>query len=136
MRVAKNINNDGFTLVEIIVAIVVTTLVTTGLYTMVNNIRGLNDRSRDLVLINALIEDKIEELRNATFVALDDGDYEFTDQLPPTIAGPREAIYSISTVAGGNGLKQVMLNVSYSEAGASRTLSYVTYIGELGIGQY
>jgi len=133
MRV-ENTQTSGFTLLEVIVAIVVATLVTTGLYTMVNNIRGLNDRSRDLITVNSLIEDKIEELRSATYLGLSDGEFDFSDELPQTIAAPREAVYVVT--ATENNLRQVSLSVTYNEAGTARTIDYITYIGELGVGQY
>jgi prepilin-type N-terminal cleavage/methylation domain-containing protein len=134
MRVAKLTN--GFTILEVVVTIVVASLVISGLSVMVNNIRVINNRSGDLVQINSIIEDKIEQLRSRTYLSLSNGNYDFTNELPPTIAKSKQASYAVSSVNGSSYLKKVVLTITYNDFGKAKTLSYVTYIGELGVGQY
>ncbi|HEU5187581.1 MAG TPA: hypothetical protein VFT87_03695, partial [Candidatus Saccharimonadales bacterium] len=101
---------------------------------MMSMIDALNDRARDRAAINALVENKVESLRSISFVGLADGTTDFTNELPASVGAPRSATYTISSA--NTALKQVDVVVTFSDHGESRTMSYKTYIGELGVGQY
>lgn len=97
-------------------------------------IDSLNDRARDRASVNALVENKVEGLRSISFVGLTDGTTDFTSELPASIGAPRSAVYTVSSVSPA--LKQVDVVVTYNDHGQTRTTTYRTYIGELGVGQY
>lgn len=128
------VSNRGFTIIELLVTIVVFGLVVPGLVGLITSIDRLNDRARDLSVINSLVENKTESLRSISYTGINNGAFDFTSELPNTIGGPRTASYTISSI--NSALKQVDLVVTYNDHGTSRTLSYRTYIGELGVGQY
>lgn len=94
----------------------------------------LSQRVRDSVLANAYVEGKIESLRSAGYLGVNNGTIDITSELPSELNAPRSGSMVVSTPS--DGLKQVDLTVNYNEQGISRTLSYRTYIGELGVGQY
>ena len=132
---SKNTHSQaGFTIVELLITIILLALAVPVLGSLVSMLSGVNDRARDLALIHALAENKIESLRSAGFGNLALGTTSFTSELPSSIATPRSAQYVVTSVS--TPLKQVQITISYNDHGQTRTLNYRTYIGELGVGQY
>lgn len=129
-----NKNQSGFTIVELLISIVVFAIVVPGLASFLNFISSLNDRARDVSVINAMVENKVEALRSVSFVGVGTGTTDFSDELPQHISRPRTATYEISSVSPS--LKQIDVTVTYNDSGSERTLTYRTYLGELGVGQY
>jgi prepilin-type N-terminal cleavage/methylation domain-containing protein len=125
---------DGFTVIELLVTIAVVGILVPTLAGFINTLNRLNDRARDMSIINSLAENKVEGLRSVGFGGLNTGTTTFTGELPATIGTPRSATYTISSP--NSAIKQVDVNVTYNDHGTSRTLSYRTYVGELGVGQY
>ena len=123
----------GFTIVEIIVGIAVTGLFISSLTVAFTSLTTLNDQGRDLVSVNGIAEAKIESLRSANFVALTDGTVDFTDELPTSLGNAKSGTYTVATV--NDSLKQVTVEITYSQYDKQRTNHYSTYIGELGIAQ-
>ncbi len=135
------INNEqsGFTIVEIIVAITVAGFVTLGLSVMVTNLNVVSDRTRDLVAATSAAENKFEDLRSSSFLALSDGTIDFTDELPNALSEPRQGAYTVSDSSLPNvsaAVKEVVLTIYYNAHGRTETLVFKEYIGELGVGQY
>ncbi len=132
-RTSRNLE-QGFTMVELLVTIIVLSILVPAFVTMITTLDSINDRARDMAAVHALAEYKIEGLRSINFTGLTNGTTNFTNELPATIAVPRSATYTVSSVNAA--LKQVDIAVSYNDHGSTRNLSYRTYIGELGVGQY
>lgn len=126
--------NDGFTLIELLIAIGLFAILVPVLMGFLTLLAVINDRARDVAIVNALVENKIESLRSKGFVALTNGETDFTNELSTDIAGARSATYAISTAEPG--LKQIDVIVTYDDHGDEKTLNYRTYLGELGVGQY
>lgn len=129
-----NKKNAGFTIVELIVAISVFAILVPAVAAFLNLLGTINDRARDIAVINALVENKVETLRSLSFVGVNTGTTDFTDDLPDAIAPPRSATYEVSAVSST--LKEINISVSYNDHGETRTLTYKTYLGELGVAQY
>jgi len=129
-------NQNGFTLVEVVVTIIVAGIMMIGLSSTVVGIRLVNARAKDAVLVNSIVEQKIEELRSQTFIRLVDGSYDFTADLPDTITSNRYAGYEVASIPGNPALKQVTVTVSYNDFNDEEVYTYRTFIGELGVGQY
>ena len=124
---------DGFSLVEMILTIVVAISFIAATDVVVNDYVHLGQHSRDLILANSYVEGKIEALRSAGFNGVDTGTTSLTPELPSQLNSPKSGTMTISSPS--NGIKQVDISVTYSDQGVSRTYSYRTYIGELGVGQ-
>ncbi len=132
---SKNTHSQaGFTIVELLITIVLLALAVPVLGSLVSMLSGVNDRARDMAIIHALAENKVESLRSAGFGNLAVGTVTFTSELPSTIATPRSAQYVVTSPSVA--LKQVQITISYNDHGQTRTLNYRTYVGELGVGQY
>jgi prepilin-type N-terminal cleavage/methylation domain-containing protein len=125
---------SGFTIIELLISIAVFGVVIPGLVALINGINDLNDRARDLSVINGLVENKVESLRSISFVGINNGTVDFTSELPATIGGPKSANYTVSSAS--TSLKQIDINISYQDNGTTKNINYRTYLGELGVGQY
>jgi hypothetical protein len=138
MKRKLRLSEGGFTIVEIITGILVMTVFVIGMGIAVINLTYINDRAYDLVLINALVENKMESLRSAGFGTLEDETIDFSDDLPSSIGAPKSATYTISDQGDsevGGSLKKVDFTISYTVGRTPQTATYTTYIAELGIGQ-
>ncbi len=131
--VAKK-NNNGFTIIELLVAIAVVGILVPTLVGFVSTLNRMNDRARDLSLVNSLAENKIESIRSAGFSSLSNGTTTFTGELPISLGNPKSGTYIVS--APNAGIKQVDLTITYNDHGSTQTINYRTYVGELGVGQY
>lgn len=127
---------NGFTLVEIIVTIFVFAIILPAVAYMIVSLSVINDRARELSLVHSLAQNKIEELRSKGFIAVDGGG-TFTNELPDTLPKPRSAEYAVGLVDPDDpSLKEITITVTYNDRGEARTLTYKSYLGELGVGQY
>lgn len=125
--------SEGFTLVELLVSIAVGAIVVSSLNMLVSGYLHVSQRGRYLNATNSYVEGKVEALRNSGYNAATVGTSSLTSQLPSLLPPSRSASMTISSPSSG--LKQVDITVSYKDQGLTRTYSYTTYIGELGVGQ-
>lgn len=124
----------GFTIVELLLVIVVGSILVLSINTILTSHAYLSQRGRDLILANAYAELKMESLRSIGFLGLTDGTTEITNELPSELSNSRNGTLVISSFSPS--VKQVLITITYNEQGKSRTYSYKSYIGELGVGQY
>lgn len=124
----------GFMIVELIVTLIVASVLVLSLHTIVTSHGYVSNRSKSVVLVNAFAEHKVEALRSAGFLNLTDGTTTVTSEMPGDLLAPRSAILTISSQT--DAIKKIHLSITYNEQGASKTQTYTTYIGELGVGQY
>lgn len=124
----------GFTIVELLIAIAVVGILVPTLAGLINTMNRLNDRSKDLTIVNSTAENKIEALRSIGYTGVNNGSYTFTNELPATLSSPKSAVYTVSTPNAG--MRQVDLVITFNDHGSTQTVNYRTYIGELGVGQY
>lgn len=122
----------GFSIVELIIAMVVGVTFISSMNLVVDNYTTLGKRSRNLVLANSYAEAKIEGLRNSGYNALTAGTTSLTAELPSQLPS-RSGTMTITQ--NQPGLKQVDISIGYNDLGVTRAYSYRTYVGELGVGQ-
>ena len=127
-------SQQGFTIIELLVAIAVIGILIPTLVGFVNTLNRFNDRARDMALVNSLAENKAEALRSLGYTGLSNGTTSFASELSTSLGSPKSANYTISTP--NTGIKQVDIAISYNDHGSVQTVNYRTYIGELGVGQY
>jgi type II secretory pathway pseudopilin PulG len=129
----KNRPLSGFTIVELVITIVIAGFIIPAVAIAITNLSVINKISRDKALANMLVQNKIETLRSAGYNALSNGTTSFASELPNTISSPKSASYTISSPA--TGIKQIDVNVSFTEYNVTKNLTFRTYISELGVGQ-
>ena len=125
---------SGYTLVEILVALIVGSIMIGSASVIINSQTKLNQRGRDLVIANAFAEARTEAIRSAGYLSLGIGTTDITNELPQELKAPRTATLTVTEPS--TGLKEISLYISYNDQGSSRTENYKTTIGELGVGQY
>lgn len=125
---------DGYMTVELIVTLVVGAILILSLNTIVVTHAYLTQRSRSLVASNAYAEHKIEALRSAGYLQVPIGTTSLTNELPVDLQRPRSGSLVVSQFS--TAVKEIRLTIDYNEQGKTRSHSYTTYIGELGVGQY
>jgi prepilin-type N-terminal cleavage/methylation domain-containing protein len=130
----KEHTQNGFTITELIVTIVLLGIFATGISVGITSLGTINDRAREVADVDMTVENKIESLRSQHFTNLPlGGPVNFASELPDTVTSPRTASYTISSVNAD--LKKVNVIVSYNDRGTTRTFEYTTYIGKSGVGQ-
>jgi len=125
---------SGFTVVELLVTIVVSSIMIGSAALALISQQHLSQRDRDLVVANSYVEQKVEALRSIGFLGLSIGTTNITAEMPSELNSPRSGSLQISSYSAS--IKQVDISITYNDQGTSRTYSYTTYIGELGVGQY
>lgn len=125
---------SGFTTIEIVVAIVLFAILVPTIISFINSIASLNDHAKDVSIINSVIENKIESVRSSGYRSVSPGTTNFTNELPATISSPRSAIMTVSDLEPN--IKEIKIIVTYTARGNPSAVEYVTYIGEIGVGQY
>lgn len=125
--------SQGFTVVEVMIGIGLFAVIVPSIILAIVSLNQLNDRAADLTYANVLAENKIESLRSAGFNSLNNGTYDFTSDLSSTFTKPRQANYVISTPE--TGLKEIEVNINYTQQGILRQLRYKSMISELGVAQ-
>lgn len=125
-------NAAGFTVVELIIAMVVGVLFISSMNLVTDNYNGLSKQTRNLVLVNSYAEAKVEGLRNTGYNGINTGTTDISSELPTQLSHPSGTMTVSQPQAG---IKQIDLSISYNDNGISRTYTYRTYIGELGVGQ-
>lgn len=127
-------NENGFTLVELIVTIVIISLMAIGVTSLYIAIEKTQRRTRLLETATRAGEKKIEELRNNHYNTLEnDTVIDFTGELPSSLPEPRSGSVSVSEPTPG--IKRVDVTVSYRDGNANRDVELSSLIGVLGIGQ-
>lgn len=124
---------DGLTLVELLVSIVVAGVIISSFSQVVNSYLHVSQQGRYLNLANSYIEAKVESLRNIGYNDLSTGTTTLTNELPTQLPPSRSATMTVSSPI--TGIKQVDLSISYKDQGKTNTYGYTTYLGELGVGQ-
>lgn len=124
---------SGFTVVELVVAIVAAGVIIPAVALALSNVTGINHRARDLTLASSAAQSEAETLRSIGYNSLNTGTTDFSSQLPASMGSPKSANYTISEPE--TGVKQIDITINYSDYGTSRTLTFRTYISELGVGQ-
>ncbi|MGB3023887.1 MAG: prepilin-type N-terminal cleavage/methylation domain-containing protein [Candidatus Saccharimonadales bacterium] len=138
---SKTPNQAGFTIVELIITILLIGLLLPTIVTFLNAITNMNGRASTISTINAYVENRIETFRSAGFksVPITAGDVSFTgaETLPSTLPQPHTATYNVALVDASNpSLKKITITVSFRSFDSTETRTYITYLGELGVGQY
>lgn len=126
----KHSKESGFSIVELIVAIVLFGIAIPAVAGLISVLTQMNDRTSDTVAINSIAENKIESLRSKGFNGVPVGTTTFTNELPGYLPTPKTASYVISQLSPS----VKVVDVTVTTAGIQT--NFKTYIGELGVGQY
>lgn len=125
---------SGFTIVELVVAIVIIGLLVVGVTSLYITVEATQRKTRLLETATRAGEKKIEELRNNHYNTLEnDSTIDFTSELPDTLHEPRSGTVDVSEPTPG--VKRVDLSISYKDGSNTREVELSSLIGILGLGQ-
>jgi len=124
---------NGFTVIEILLATAMFAVIIPALVAGLSNLKVLNNRARDLALVNMLAHNKVELLRSAGYNSVPLGTVDFTSELPSTLASPKSATYTVTINL--NGIKNISVDISYKDYQKTKTVNYKSLITEVGVGQ-
>jgi prepilin-type N-terminal cleavage/methylation domain-containing protein len=129
---------QGFTLVELIITITLFATLVPSVVGFLDFLTQLNTTARTTASINAFVENKVETIRSAGYTATPVvSNQSITSELntaAASIPSPKSAVYTVSQLSPS--VKQINISVTYNNKGTAKTVSYTTYLGELGVGQY
>lgn len=122
---------QGFTIVETLVTIVILGAITTGVAAGFLTIQQLQSKTRiyDMAVRAAQLE--IESLRNNNYVTLPIGSSSFTSDLPSDL--PNNATGTVVVSEPDSGLKRVDVTINYNYLGRDEQVQLSSMIGILGI---
>lgn len=125
---------SGFTIVELLVAIVVVGLMVVGVTSLFITIQTTQRKTRLLETATRAGEKKIEELRNINYNSLETGStIDFENELPESLPEPRDATVAVTEPTPG--VKRVDLTITYRDGGNDKEVKLSSMIGVIGIGQ-
>lgn len=128
------INNQGFTLIEVLVVIFIFGVVSASLSQMFISVQSLQQQTVNVQLATQADQTEIESLRNSNYNSLTPGQSinfssQLSSQLPPGSSG----IAQISQPMPD--LRRVDASVTYNFGGTTRTITVSSLIGVIGITQ-
>jgi type II secretory pathway pseudopilin PulG len=129
----KRRGGDGFTVVEMLLGIALFGIIIPTIILAMNAVSMLNENSKDLAIANIYAENKIEEFRSLGYNSLATGTTSVTAELPSALGKDRSGSYTVTTPVTGQ--KNISLTITIENRGRTKTLTYTTIIGELGVGQ-
>lgn len=125
--------NAGFTVVELLITIGICGVIIPTIALGMTNLAVLNNRARDLSLVNMIAQNKVELLRSSGYNSVAIGTTDFSSELPNVLASPKTATYTVTSPSSG--LKEISVTVTYKEYKTTRTVNYKSAISEIGVGQ-
>ncbi|MDQ3065072.1 MAG: prepilin-type N-terminal cleavage/methylation domain-containing protein [bacterium] len=127
-------NQKGFTLVELLAAILLMGMTVVGITNLFITIEVTQRRSYNLVLATRAGEKQIESLRNSQYGALEpDSTIDFSTNLPADLPSPKSGSVYVSEPEVG--LRRVDVTIAYKEGSSTKTIKQSSFIGIIGIGQ-
>ncbi|MGE5312966.1 MAG: type IV pilus modification PilV family protein [Acidobacteriota bacterium] len=130
MHKEQTTDENGFTIVELIVAMILFGIVVITVGMLINVLTQMNNYTSDTVTATSIVQNKVESLRSKGYNSVPVGTVDFSSELPATLPQPRSAQYVISQVS----LPTRSITVTITYGGKSHV--YTTFIGELGVAQY
>jgi len=126
--------SGGFTLVELLLAIIVLGIATLGIAGLYNIMKVTQVHAMHLDTAMRAARTEIEVLRNNSYNSLDPGStVDFTSSLPSSLPRDRDGTVAVSEPLSG--LRKVDVTITYTDFGKPQTVKLTSEIGIIGIGQ-
>lgn len=138
----------GFTAIEMIITLFVVAAAFVLITTMYASATRLTDRSEDLLVANSIVFQKLQQYENKAFEDIpprvppvvptpdsDPTEIDFTNELPESLPGPREAKIKFSAALSSPTLKYIFISVRYQSANGQKVLEYGSLVQSGGLGR-
>lgn len=141
MSIIKGRNQDGFSLVELLITLIVIGVAFGAFVTTFTAIQNINKKSIDINTANALAFAKVQDYENTNFNSLTSTTpqgtlvqvEDFSNTLPTTLQTPRVGKVYINTVSPT--LKQIVVDITFGSGGDQRRVQYADFIQKNGLGR-
>lgn len=128
------LNDEGFTLVELLVTIAIIGLASIGVAGLYYSIQASQLQSRYVDAATRAAQREVEMLRNSSYNNLTEGQViDFTSELPASLPSNRSGSVVVSEPAPG--LKRVDVTVSYGSGTQTKQVQLSSLIGVIGLSQ-
>lgn len=125
---------QGFTIVELLIATLIIGIITAGISTLFININTLQRKTSYIDSATRAAQRQVEMLRNDNYGSLQPGEnINFTDKLPSSLPGNKSGTVAVSEPAPD--LKRVDVTVTYTDGGKQEKVVLSSLIGVIGITQ-
>lgn len=127
----------GFTLIELVVAAAFMGIVIVALNELFIAVRQVNREANNYTIATEVAQQLIEQYRNTAYsnIAVGTVDDTSTALSPyPSLLTPRSATVAVTQV-NANGLKQVLVTVSYKDRTGTKTVELETDVSYKGLNQ-
>lgn len=120
-------------MVELIITATFVAAASAAIVAIFITVNKLNKQARNLAVVTALAEQKIEIYRNGAYSAIPLGTpaETFTSSLPSNLGSPKSAVTNVSETTPG--LKQVDVLITWKEDGVTKNVQLSTIVGQRGI---
>ncbi len=125
-------NQEGFTLVELLITIVILGIALVGIASLFYSVQYTQRQSVYRDSATRAARRQIEILRNSSYNSLVNGQtITFTSDLPSRLPGNKSGTVAVSEPSPG--VKRVDVNVTYYDSGKKREVNLTSFIGVIGI---
>lgn len=129
-------NNDqkGFTIVELLVAILIIGITTASISSLFISVQGVQRKTSYLDSATRAAQREVESLRNDNYGSLTAGQtINFTSDLPTSLPANRSGTVTVSEPSSD--IKRVDVTVTYTDGGKQQVVKLSSLIGVIGITQ-
>ncbi len=134
ISVSMKRNQQGFTIVELLVAIMIIGVVTASISSLFISINTLQRKTSRIDSATRAAQREVETLRNDNYSELVAGqNIDFTNQLPTNLPADRNGTVAVSEPSAD--LKRVDVTVTYTDGGKQEKVVLSSLIGVIGITQ-
>jgi len=124
MGPSRQVNEGGFTLLELMIAIMLLAIGFLATFTTIWTSQKAGVSSRNITSAAALGQDLMEQLAFRNYTGLKSGTYSFATTAPYPSSFSRS--YTIQQDIPGANMKTITATVSWTEAGRAKTRSFTT----------
>lgn len=128
----RNLNNGGFTIIEILIAIILLSTIISGIIPLFTKAISTNQASRNKLYAYQSASAEIENMRNTSFAGITNHNFSVSG------IGTATGTVTVSNVIDGSvqtGILDVTATVSWPFKGRNEIIQLKTYIAEKGMSQ-
>lgn len=129
-----NYDQRGFTIVELLVAILIIGITTASISSLFISVQGVQRKTSYLDSATRAAQREVESLRNDNYGSLTAGQtINFTSDLPTSLPANRSGTVTVSEPSSD--IKRVDVTVTYTDGGKQQVVKLSSLIGVIGITQ-
>jgi prepilin-type N-terminal cleavage/methylation domain-containing protein len=126
-------NEDGFSLLELVVSAAVMGVIIVAIYGFFGSVREINRYANNLVIANQALQQQVEIYRNTPYAGIAVGTQNLNSALTAYPSLKNGTMSAVVTEPQVTGYKQIAFTLSYLDKGGTKTVKASTIIANRGI---